>query len=274
MLEYNLTSMFQQLLPKRIIPYVPKYYPLNLIKYMSNDSKKDNNQEVPCTNTFEKDSFQPSNETEEVIHLLKEAATFKDANNTDWMTTPYPKGTQINVKKDTVPKINPKDTSVILFPGQGIIKVGMVKKYLGNKNAMELFKTANEIVNFNLLKLCLDGPQEKLNKTQFNQVATVISSLAALEIIREEKPKVFESCVATAGYSIGEITALILAGVINFEDGIRLAWTRGRAMQYASDIIPQGMLSVSDISKSQVVKACKEAEEWAMNVGVQNPVCK
>ncbi|OAD59946.1 putative malonyl-CoA-acyl carrier protein transacylase, mitochondrial [Eufriesea mexicana] len=190
------------------------------------------------------------------------------------MTTPYPKDTKINVKKETVPKINPKDTSVILFPGQGIIKVGMIKKYLGYKNATELFDVAKEIINFDLLNLCLNGPQEKLNRTQFNQLATVVSSLAALEVIREEKPKVFESCIATAGYSIGEITALIFSGAINFEDGIRLAWTRGQAMQYASDIVPQGMLSVSYASKAQVQKACADAENWAMNIGVQTPVCK
>ncbi|XP_017752756.1 PREDICTED: probable malonyl-CoA-acyl carrier protein transacylase, mitochondrial [Eufriesea mexicana] len=267
--------MFQQLLPKRIIPYLPKYYRLDLIKYMSNDSKKNgNNQEVPSTDQFEKDSFQLSYETQEVIHLLEEAATFEDVDNKDWMTTPYPKDTKINVKKETVPKINPKDTSVILFPGQGIIKVGMIKKYLGYKNATELFDVAKEIINFDLLNLCLNGPQEKLNRTQFNQLATVVSSLAALEVIREEKPKVFESCIATAGYSIGEITALIFSGAINFEDGIRLAWTRGQAMQYASDIVPQGMLSVSYASKAQVQKACADAENWAMNIGVQTPVCK
>lgn len=268
--------MFQQLLFKKIFSYGPKYYWLNRINQISNDSIKDGNNKdgncEPKTNVFEKVSLQNSYNKQEVLHLLEEAATFEDAKDKNWMTTPYPK--DISIKKETEPSINPKTTSILLFPGQGTIKVGMIKKYLRYSGTKELFEIANEIINYNLLKLCLDGAQEKLNRTEFNQAATVVSSLAALEKIKEEKPHVFESCVATAGYSVGEITALILSGILTFEDGIRLAWTRGKAMQYAADKVPQGMLSIICTPKTKLSQVCQEAKNWAMNIGIEKPICR
>ncbi|CAL7935684.1 unnamed protein product [Xylocopa violacea] len=221
-----------------------------------------------------KNSSQHSYNTREVSQLLNEAATFKDASNKDWMTTPYCNDIHLNKKEEKQFKVNPESTSVLLFPGQGTIKVGMIKKYMHYPGAKEIFEVANEITGYNLLQLCLNGPQEKLNKTEFNQAATVVSSLVALEKVRAENPKVLETCIAAAGYSIGEISALIVSGAISFEDGVRLAWARGKAMQYAADKVPQGMLSVSGTPKAKVIKACTKAEKWAMDIGIENPICR
>lgn len=268
--------MFQQILFKKILPCVPKCSRLVRVSQISNDSMKDesSNSEASNTDQFHEDSSQCSYKTQEVLHLLEKAATFDGVMDKNWMTTPYPKDIPLNYKEETKPSINPENTSVLLFPGQGIIKVGMIKKYMDYPAAKELFEITNEIINYDLLKLCLNGPQKELNRTEFNQAATVISSLVALEKIRAENPKVFETCVATAGYSVGEITALILSGIITFEDGIRLAWSRGKAMQYASDMVPQGMLSVFDTSKAKVSKACIEAENLARDMGIENPTCR
>lgn len=212
---------------------------------------------------------------ENVAHLLKEAATYSDAKDTSWSTSPYPAGAPTSVEEEIVkPKIDPLDTCIVLFPGQGTIRVGTVKKYLRFPQAQELFQIANEILDFDVLKLCLKGPQEKLNQTRFNQPATVLTSLAALEQLREDRPRVFETCKATAGYSIGELTALIFSGAISFEDGIRLVSVRGSAMQYASEKTPQGMLSVHCTPDAKVVEACKDARKWALDNGVENPVCE
>ncbi|XP_076243417.1 malonyl-CoA-acyl carrier protein transacylase beg [Calliopsis andreniformis] len=210
---------------------------------------------------------------EEVSRLLEESAIYKDTNDKTWATTPYPKDVPIN-NNEGKQITDPENTCVLLFPGQGTIKVGQVQKYMHFPAAKELFNIANEILNYNLLELCLEGPQEKLNRTEFNQPATVVSSLAALEKVREEKPKVFETCVAAAGYSVGEITALILSGAITFEDGIRLVCIRGKAMQYAADKTSQGMLSVVCTPKAQVFKACENAVKWAMDMGIENPLCR
>lgn len=270
--------MHQGLLFKKLLPYVPKRNWLNSINHISSNSirAKDNNcvEQVLTTNESVKDSSEYPHNEEEVSKLLDEAATFEDANNKDWTTSPYPKDVPINHKQQTKPQVNPETTSVILFPGQGTIKVGMVKQYLEFPAAKELFEIANEITDFNLLKLCLSGPQEKLNRTEFNQAATVVTSLAALEKIRAQSPKVFETCVATAGYSVGEISSLILSGILTFEDGIRLVWARGKAMQKAADRSPQGMLSIFCTREAKVSEACTAAERWAMDMGIQTPTCR
>lgn len=211
---------------------------------------------------------------ENVSRLLKEAATYSDAKDTNWTTSPYPADAPIFVEEEVKSNIDPLDTCIVLFPGQGTIKVGMVQKYLHFPQARELFEIANEILNYDLLKLCLKGPQEKLNQTYFNQPATVVSSLAALEQLREERPRVFETCKATAGYSVGELTALIFSGALSFENGIRLVSVRGAAMQYASDKCHQGMLSVHCAPQASLLQACKDAEKWAHDCGVEMPICQ
>lgn len=212
--------------------------------------------------------------TKNVSELLQEAATFSEAGNKDWMTTPYVHDVPIKRAKEPKPTIDPESTSVLLFPGQGGVKVGMIKKYLKYPAAKELFDLAREIIDYDILRLCMEGPQEKLDRTEYNQVATVLSSLAALEKLREEHKNAFENCVATAGYSVGEISALILSSALTFEDGIRLVWARGKAMQMAADKTPQGMISVCCTREAQVAKACSEAETWARDIGVENPVCR
>lgn len=67
--------------------------------------------------------------------------------------------------------------------------------------------------------MCLEGPEDKLNETLYCQPAIMVTSLAALEKLKEERPRAIENCVATAGFSLGEITALVFAGAIPFDDG-------------------------------------------------------
>lgn len=213
---------------------------------------------------------------ENVARLVKEAATYSDAKDTSWSTSPYPAGVPPSVEdeKPAKPSIDPLETCVLLFPGQGILKVGWVKDYLRFPQAKELFEIANEILNYNLLDLCLKGPQKKLDETRFNQPATVVFSLAALEKLREERPRVFETCKTAVGYSIGELTSLIFSGVLSFEDGLRLVSVRGTAMEYASSKTPQGMLSVFCTPEAKLHQACEDAKKWALDIGIDNPTCQ
>ncbi|KAL6255273.1 hypothetical protein P5V15_013610 [Pogonomyrmex californicus] len=270
-------TRLRQALSSKTVPSFSRLLSLNQVNNFSDSknesssqSKTGESQDESATN----DMQIPSGE-ENVSRLLREAATYSDAKDTSWATSPYPADAPTSIEEEIVkPKIDPLDTCVVLFPGQGTIKVGMVEKYLRFPQAKELFEIANEILNYDLLKLCLKGPQEKLNQTRFNQPATVVTSLAALEQLREERPRVFETCKATAGYSVGELTALIFSGALSFEDGIRLVSVRGTAMQYASDKCPQGMLSVYCTPAAQVVEACKHAQKWAQDCGVETPVCQ
>lgn len=273
-------TIFQRVLPAKTAPCLSRLLFLRQVNNYS-DSTTTKNDSSNTSNISETQNecaasdVESSLGEENVSRLLKEAATYSDVKDTNWTTSPYPAGAPTSIEKEVVkPKIDPLDTCIVLFPGQGTIKVGMVQKYLRFPQARELFEIANEILRYNLLELCLKGPQEKLNQTCFNQPATVVSSLAALEQLREERPRVFETCKAAVGYSVGELTALIFSGALSFENGIRLVSVRGAAMQYASNKCPQGMLSVQCSPQASVSQACKDAEKWVQDCGIEIPVCQ
>lgn len=142
----------------------------------------------------------------------------------EWRTSPYPIGAVVNPRqsqsmKSFRPKVDPALTSIILFPGQGSQYVGMGRELLKFPGACDIFEAANSILEYDLLKLMLNGPKKKLDQTKYCQPAVVVCSLAALEKLKEERPSAIESCMATAGFSVGEITALTFAGVFKFGDG-------------------------------------------------------
>ncbi len=126
--------------------------------------------------------------------------------------------------------------------------------------AQALYDRANEVLDYDLAKLCFEGPAEQLNNTVHSQPALFVCSLAALEKLRAESPEVVEGCAAAAGLSLGEYTALVFAGVLSFEDGLRVVQARGRAMQAASDATSSGMLSVLGLNRDQVAELCDEAQ--------------
>ena len=110
-----------------------------------------------------------------------------------------------------------------LFPGQGAQTVGMGRVLVeSTPRAKEVFEQANRIVGYDLLQICLEGPAEKLDSTVYSQPALFVTSMAAVEWLKANKPEVVESCTAAAGLSLGEYTALVFAGVMSFEDGLRV----------------------------------------------------
>jgi [acyl-carrier-protein] S-malonyltransferase len=127
--------------------------------------------------------------------------------------------------------------------------------------------------SYDLLRVCLEGPKPKLDKTIYSQPAIAVTSLASLEKLRGERPKAIDNCVATAGFSLGEITALIFAGSIPFDKGVKLIQVRAEAMQIASDENPSGMATVMYGPDSQLGLACLKAKEWCLERGVENPEC-
>jgi [acyl-carrier-protein] S-malonyltransferase len=138
--------------------------------------------------------------------------------------------------------------------------------------AGQLFDQANEILGYDLAKLCFEGPAEKLNSTVHSQPALFVTSLAALEALREQSPDVVEACGAAAGLSLGEYTALAFADVFSFADGLRLVQQRGEAMQEASDAVPSGMVSVLGLERDQVQQLCDQAAQGA-TLQVANYLC-
>lgn len=259
---------------------------LNLIKTrdLSNDNnekkKLNNDSIIELSSAQNVNKSENKNENENLLNLIKDSANFNEITNNNWSTTPYNSaGEKIallcnNNKKNKI-KINPTDTTIFMFPGQGTLKIGAIKKYLHYPRVKELFDISNQVLGYDILNICLNGPQDKLNKTEYNQVATILTSLSALEKIWEETPLAVDNCKAALGYSVGELTALIFSGALTIEDGIRLAGIRGAAMQYASDQEPnQGMLTVVSKSRVNINKACKDATDWAINMGISLPVCQ
>ncbi|UYV66051.1 MCAT [Cordylochernes scorpioides] len=109
--------------------------------------------------------------------------------------------------------------SYILGMWQGSQFVGMGKHLLEIPRVEEMFRVAKTILGYDLMDKCLHGPSKELNSTEICQPAVFVTSLAAVEKLREINPNAINHCVATAGFSVGEITALVFAGVLKFEDG-------------------------------------------------------
>uniref|UniRef100_H3BBW9 Malonyl-CoA-acyl carrier protein transacylase n=1 Tax=Latimeria chalumnae TaxID=7897 RepID=H3BBW9_LATCH len=113
----------------------------------------------------------------------------------------------------------PSNHTVMLFPGQGSQFVGMGKGLLRYEKVRTLYAVAEKVLGYDLLSLCLNGPITELSKTVYCQPAVFVSSLAAIEKLHEENPETIESCVAAAGFSVGEFSALVFAGAMEFAEG-------------------------------------------------------
>jgi [acyl-carrier-protein] S-malonyltransferase len=150
--------------------------------------------------------------------------------------------------------------TAFLFPGQGAQTVGMgAAVYRDVPAAASLFSRASQFLGYDLYKLCTEGPAEQLDRTEYSQPAIFVASLAALEKLRQEKPDVVENCSAVAGLSLGEYTALVFAGVMDFEDGLTVVQERGRAMQAAAEVEFGGMVSILGMERDKVEELCHEA---------------
>ncbi|HEY0984490.1 ACP S-malonyltransferase [Schlesneria sp.] len=160
-----------------------------------------------------------------------------------------------------------------LFPGQGAQHVGMGKTIAERfPQAKSLYDRAADVLGFDLASLCFEGPAERLDTTAISQPALFVSSLAALEMLRAEQPDVVENCSMAAGLSLGEYTALVFAGVMSFEDGLRVVQARGAAMQQAADANPSGMVSALLLNTEQVAKVRDDASS-AGQIWLANFLC-
>src|SRR5687768_4590761 len=160
-----------------------------------------------------------------------------------------------------------------LFPGQGAQTVGMGRLlYDSLPAARELYDRAGAILGYDLARLCFEGPAEDLDSTVHSQPALFVTSLAALESLRHESPEVVLACEGAAGLSLGEYTALVFAGAIDFEAGLRLVQRRGEAMQAAADATPSGMVSILGLEQVQVEALCERARDGG-TLQIANLLC-
>lgn len=152
-----------------------------------------------------------------------------------------------------LPTITKSNELMILCPGQGAQLIGMASPFLSNTLVQQMFTDAKSILGFDILHLIQNGPKEKLDSTEVCQVAVYLVSLASF-ICNKDKV-----CGASeiAGFSLGEYTALVIAGYMDWKDGLRLIQKRGELMKNASNQQSTGMISIVGLDDGQIQQLCR-----------------
>ena len=144
-----------------------------------------------------------------------------------------------------------------VFPGQGAQFVGMGKDlYESSPLAKEMFDNANEILGFNITELMFSGTDEDLKQTKVTQPAIFLHSVILAKTLGDEfKPDM------TAGHSLGEVSALVAAGALSVEDGLKLVYARALAMQKACEANPSTMAAILALPDEKVEEICKSIDD-------------
>jgi [acyl-carrier-protein] S-malonyltransferase len=148
--------------------------------------------------------------------------------------------------------------TALIFAGQGAQVVGMGKDFAENiSSARSWFDRANAALGYDLAKVCFEGPEPELTKTEHAQPGIFLVSWVAFQLLKERVPALgFE---ATAGLSLGEFTALTAAGGMSFEDGLRVVRQRGRFMQEACEATRGGMAAIIGLDEAPTREVCTQA---------------
>jgi len=163
-----------------------------------------------------------------------------------------------------------------MFPGQGAQFVGMCGDLVKDVPAAKaLFDEASEVLGYDLLERCTEGPKELLDSTEVSQPAIFVASMAAVEKLKQEQgQEALDAATCAMGLSLGEYSALCFADAISFADGVKITKARGEAMQAASDAVETGMVSVIGLDKEKVGELCASASEKSgESIRIANYLC-
>ena len=151
-----------------------------------------------------------------------------------------------------------------VFPGQGAQFVGMGKDlYEQNETAKQLFEKANEILGYRITDIMFEGTDEDLKQTKVTQPAVFLHSVISAICMGDAfDPKM------TAGHSLGEFSALVAAGALSFEDGLKLVYARAMAMQKACEAQPSTMAAIIGLPDEKVEEVCQEVAKMGKGVCV------
>jgi len=144
----------------------------------------------------------------------------------------------------------------LLFPGQGSQQVGMGRDvFESSQAAREVFAAADRALGFEISSYCFDGPEDELRRTEIQQPALLTTSIALLRALSEQGPV---EPAFVAGHSLGEYTALVASGALDFEDAVRLVNARGRYMQEAVAEGTGAMAAILGAGAEEITKVCAE----------------
>ena len=151
-----------------------------------------------------------------------------------------------------------------VFPGQGAQFVGMGKDlYENNEKAKELFEKANEILGYRITDIMFEGTDEDLKQTKVTQPAVFLHSVISAICLGDDfNPEM------VAGHSLGEFSALVAAGALSFEDGLKLVYARAMAMQKACEAQPSTMAAIIGLPNEKVEEVCAEVSKMGKGVCV------
>lgn len=160
-----------------------------------------------------------------------------------------------------------------VFSGQGSQSVGMFADFMDNEIVAKTYAEANEALGYDLKNITLNGPEAELNKTEVTQPAILTASVAAFRVLmsKAEKP------AALAGHSLGEYSALVAAGAIDFKDAVKLVRLRGQAMQEAVPAGVGAMAAILGLEDQVIIDTCKKVSDdkfkvWAANFNTPGQV--
>lgn len=153
----------------------------------------------------------------------------------------------------------------VVFAGQGAQFVGMGKDLVAAyPECRDLYERASAVLGYDLARLCAEGPLDEITKSDKCQPAIFVTSAACLTALKKLYPEF--QFAGTAGLSLGEWTALWAAGVVSFEDAIKILQVRGKAMQEACNERPGGMVSVMGLPMAELAKVCEAAGVQMANI--------
>ena len=157
----------------------------------------------------------------------------------------------------------------LLFPGQGSQYVGMGKRLQDCPEAWSYFRKADEVLNYSISKLCLEGPEDKLKLTENTQPAILTYSLALLNWAEKKLEKKL-NIQRVLGHSVGEYPALVCAGALSFEDAVVAVHNRGKYMQEAVPVGVGKMIAVLMVPEEVVRQACEKSSSDTEKVAPAN----
>ena len=160
--------------------------------------------------------------------------------------------------------------TAFVFPGQGSQTVGMGKDLLEQfEVARAVFKEADEALGFSITDMCFNGPEDELRKTYNTQPAILTVSIACYEVLRQAgiTPDI------VAGHSLGEYSALVVAGVLSFKDAVQLVRKRGQFMQEAVPLGEGSMAAILGLEREKIVAICNEIQTRSAAVQAVNFNC-